>query len=89
MKIEIEKPTTELLESKGVLSWPVWEKEISRFDWHYDSTEECYLLEGEVVVETEDGKRVEFGGGDFVTFPKGLSCVWDVKVPVKKHYNFR
>ena len=75
MKIEIEKPTTEHLESKGVLSWPIWEKEISRFDWHYDSTEECYLLEGEVVVETEDGKRVEFGEGDFVTFPKGLSCV--------------
>ncbi len=26
--------------------------------------------------------------GDYVTFPKGLSCVWDVKEPVKKHYNF-
>ncbi len=31
----------------------------------------------------------EFGKGDFVTFPKGLSCVWDIKEPVKKHYNFR
>jgi uncharacterized cupin superfamily protein len=89
MKIEIEKPTTEHLEKKGVSSWPIWEKEISRFDWHYDSTEECYLLEGDVVVETEDGEQVKFGKGDFVTFPKGLSCTWDVKVPVKKHYNFR
>jgi uncharacterized cupin superfamily protein len=89
MKIEIEKPTTEHLERKGVSSWPIWEKEISRFDWHYDSTEECYLLEGDVVVETEDGEQVKFGKGDFVTFPKGLSCIWDVKVPVKKHYNFR
>jgi len=89
MKIEIEKPTTEHLEKKGVSSWPIWEKEISRFDWRYDSTEECYLLEGEVVVETEDGEQVKFGKGDFVTFPKGLSCIWDVKVPVKKHYNFR
>jgi uncharacterized cupin superfamily protein len=89
MKIEIEKPTAEHLERKGVSSWPIWEKEISRFDWHYDSTEECYLLEGEVVVEAEDGEQVKFGKGDFVTFPKGLSCTWDVKVPVKKHYNFR
>jgi uncharacterized cupin superfamily protein len=65
MKIEIEKPTTEHLEKKSVSSWPIWEKEISRFDWRYDSTEECYLLEGEVVVETEDGEQVKFGKGDF------------------------
>ena len=73
MKIEVKKPTEENLESKNVTSWPIWEKEVSRFDWHYDSIEECYLLEGEVVVETEDGNSVEFKKGDFVTFPKGLS----------------
>ena len=89
MKIEVEKPTEDYLETKGVSSWPIWEKEVSRFDWHYDSIEECYLLEGEVVVETEDGQKVEFGKGDFVTFPKGLSCIWDIKERVKKHYNFR
>ena len=89
MRIEIEKPKKEHLEQKDVLSWPIWEKEISRFDWHYDSIEECYLLEGKVVVETQDGKKVEFGKGDFVTFPKGLSCIWDIKQPVRKHYNFK
>ena len=89
MKIEIMKPSDEELESKGVLSWPIWEKEVSRFDWHYDSTEDCYLLEGKVVVETEAGEAVSFEKGDFVTFPKGLSCIWDIKAPVKKHYNFR
>ena len=89
MKIQIKKPTREDMEKEGVMSWPIWQKEVSRFDWHYDETEECYLLEGKVVVETEDGQQVKFGKGDFVTFPKGLSCVWDVKEPVKKHYNFR
>lgn len=89
MKIKVEKPTEDSLKSKDVSSWPIWEKEVSRFDWQYDSTEECYLLEGEVIVETEDGKSVKFGQGDFVTFPKGLSCVWDVKQAVKKHYNFK
>jgi uncharacterized cupin superfamily protein len=89
MKIEIKKPTNKDLETKDILSWPIWEKEVSRFDWHYDSTEECYLLEGKVTVETKDGKTVEFGKGDFVTFPKGLSCVWDIKEPVRKHYNFK
>ena len=89
MKIEIRKPKKEDIEKEGVMSWPIWEKEISRFDWHYDETEECYLLEGKAEVETDDGEKVQFGKGDFVTFPKGLSCVWEIKEPVKKHYNFR
>jgi uncharacterized cupin superfamily protein len=89
MKISVKKPTDKDLESMGVSSWPIWEKEISRFDWHYDSIEECYLLEGKVVVQTEVGDQVKFGKGDFVTFPKGMSCHWDIKVPVKKHYNFK
>ncbi len=89
MKIEIQKLNESELEKRNIDSWPIWEKETSRFDWHYDTIEECYLLEGTVVVETSDGEKVEFGKGDFVTFPKGLSCVWDVKQPVKKHYNFK
>ncbi len=89
MKIKIEKPDAEELQKRKTFTWPVWEKEVSRFDWHYDSTEECFLLEGSVVVETPDGGKVEFGKGDFVTFPKGLSCTWEVKQPVRKHYNFK
>jgi len=89
MRIEVRKPNKEDLERRGVLSWPIWEKGVSRFDWYYDNIEECYLLEGKVVVETEDGDKVEFGKGDFVTFPRGLSCIWDIKEPVKKHYNLR
>ncbi|MDP3731964.1 MAG: cupin domain-containing protein [Candidatus Omnitrophota bacterium] len=73
----------------GVFGWPIWEKEVSRFPWSYDSIEECYFLEGKVTVETRNGKSVSFGKGDFVTFPKSLSCTWNVKAPVRKHYNFR
>ncbi len=87
--IKAEKLNKDELEKKGIFSWPIWEKEISRFDWSYDEIEECYFLEGKVVVETKDGKKVSFGKGDFVTFPKGLSCAWDIKEPVKKHYNFK
>jgi hypothetical protein len=87
MDIKIDRPTEQYLQDQKVRSWGIWEKEISRFDWYYDETEECYLLEGRVVVETQGGK-VEFGAGDFVTFPAGLSCTWDIKEPVRKHYNF-
>ena len=80
----------ERLKRMGVFSWPIWEKEVSTFDWHYDETETCYILEGKVRVEPkgEAGKPVEFGPGDLVKFPRGLDCVWKVEKPVKKHYNF-
>ena len=89
MEIKVQKLSDEQLKKMGVFNWPIWTKEVSRFDWSYDSVEECLLLEGQVTVETEDGKSVSFGKGDFVTFPEGLSCTWNVKKPVKKHYNFK
>ncbi|MFC1674475.1 cupin domain-containing protein [Candidatus Omnitrophota bacterium] len=89
MEIRIAKLSQDEIKKRGITDWPIWEKEVSRFDWQYDSIEECYLLEGEVSVETKDGKKVTFGQGDFVIFPKGLSCVWDIKKPVRKHYNFK
>ncbi len=89
MEIKVEKLSKQELDKIGVFSWPIWTKEISRFDWQYDSIEECYFLNGKVTVESSDGKKVSFGKGDFVTFPKGLSCIWDIKEPVKKHYNFK
>ena len=88
-EIIIKKLSQEEIEKKGLKSWPIWEKEISRFEWYYDDIEECYILEGKVTVETENGGKIEFGKGDFVTFPKGLSCVWDIKEAVRKHYNFK
>jgi uncharacterized cupin superfamily protein len=89
MDIRVVKPKDEELKERNVEAWPIWEKEVSRFDWHYDATEECFILEGRVTVETPDGKKVEIGKGDFVTFPRGLDCVWDVKEPIRKHYTFR
>lgn len=85
--IKVEKLNAEQLKSLGVFSWPIWEKETSRFDWHYDTVEKCLFLDGDVVVETKEG-NVQMKKGDFVTFPKGLTCVWDIKQPVRKHYNF-
>ncbi len=88
MEIKVEKLTPEQVTDRGIASWPIWAREASRFEWFYNQTEECLLLEGRVVVET-GGQKMEVGQGDFVTFPKGLACVWDIKEPVRKHYNLR
>ncbi len=89
MEIKVQKLSNERLREMGVFGWPIWSKEVSRFPWSYDGAEECYFLEGDVTVETKDGKSVNFGKGDFVSFPKGLSCTWIIRKPVKKHYNFK
>ena len=86
MQIIVKKPTE--AERNQLLSLGTWSCGVSTFDWHYDSEEVCLLVKGQVTV-TYDGGSVSFGAGDMVTFPKGLSCVWDVTEPVLKHYLFR
>ncbi|AEJ61804.1 protein of unknown function DUF861 cupin_3 [Spirochaeta thermophila DSM 6578] len=86
MEIEVKRLTEEEIERRGIRSWPVWSCGVERFPWIYDEDEECLILEGRVIVETPDGKKVEIKAGDFVRFPKGLSCIWDVKEPIRKHY---
>jgi len=85
MQIKVRKPTEE--EKKEFFKKPTWGCEVSEFDWYYDDREQCILTEGEVTVEY-NGTSVSFGAGDFVEFPKGLSCVWKVTKPVRKHYQF-
>ncbi|MDP2652989.1 MAG: cupin domain-containing protein [Candidatus Omnitrophota bacterium] len=67
--------------------WSVWECKPSTFDWHYDRTERAFLYEGKVKVSA-GGEQVELKAGDFVTFPKGLSCTWDITETIRKVYKF-
>ncbi len=84
----IKNPDKASLEKDGVFNWPVWEKEVSEFPWTYDTAETCYFLEGEVIVTPNGGSPVSMGKGDLVTFPGGMSCIWEISRNVKKHYNF-
>jgi hypothetical protein len=88
MKIEVKKPTQEELKQLNVDSWSPWSCEVSEFDWEYDSNERCYILEGKVIVRTEDGEEVEINKGDLVLFPRGLKCRWKVLEPIRKVYRF-
>ena len=85
--ISIEQPDAARLKALGVSGWPIWTKAPSTFEWSYDQAEQCYFLEGRVEVRTAQG-AVRIGRGDFVTFPKGLSCTWRVLEAVRKHYRF-
>lgn len=82
------QPSEARLAELGVKSWGIWTKEASTFPWYYDMQETCYFLEGEVIVTPENGEPVAMGKGDLVTFAEGLSCTWEIKQAVKKHYSF-
>ena len=86
--VVVSKPTE--TEADQCKNWPIWTCQQSKFDWDYTQSETCLVLEGEVTVtdRPEGEDSVSFGPGDFVVFPVGLKCIWDVKGAVKKHYNF-
>ncbi|MGI2907015.1 cupin domain-containing protein [Tolypothrix sp. VBCCA 56010] len=89
MEIKIEhQPSLEHLHNLGVFAWDIWEKEISKFPWTYDSQETCYFLAGNVIVTPDGGQPVKMGQGDLVIFPAGMSCMWEITSDVKKHYFF-
>ncbi len=81
-------PDEARLASLGVRRWPIWTKEVSVFAWTYDEPETCFFLAGDVVVTPDGGDGVRVGAGDLVTFPSGMSCTWDVRAAVRKHYRF-
>ncbi|GIL92292.1 hypothetical protein Vretifemale_19833, partial [Volvox reticuliferus] len=82
------QPAEDVIKAKGVRSWPTWGCGVSKFPWTYKENETCYILEGKVVVTPDGGEAVEINAGDLAIFPAGMSCIWDVKAPIDKHYNF-
>ncbi len=86
--IEISRPDEELINKMGIRSWPIWEKEVSTFPWHYDEKETCLIIEGQIRVTPENGEAVNITPGDLVVFPANMSCTWQISSPVRKHYKF-
>ncbi|XP_057534548.1 uncharacterized protein LOC130812919 [Amaranthus tricolor] len=98
MGIIVEKnPSKSRLAELGITSWPKWACAAGKYKLRYDAEETCYLVKGKVRAypkrkggqSTESTTSyVEFGAGDLVTFPQGLSCTWDVSLAVDKFYTF-
>ena len=87
--IKVERPDEKKLEVLGVMSWSVWEKEVSEFPWEYDMEEVCYILSGEATITPEEGDPVTIRRGDLVTFARSMKCRWNIHSAIRKHYDFR
>ena len=73
---------------KDYTDWSIWECPPRKFDWKYDQEEHCFIFQGNVIVKT-DTESVYLSSGDYVIFPKGLKCYWEVKKALKKYYKFK
>lgn len=82
-------PSKFSLKKHRVEKWETWSKEISVFPWHFNEQETIYMVEGEVIVTPDGGSPVKISKGDFAIFPEGMSCIWDVRQPVLKHYQLK
>ncbi|AES81661.1 putative rmlC-like jelly roll protein [Medicago truncatula] len=90
LRITIERnPSQSRLAELNIKCWPKWGCSPGKYQLKFDAEETCYLLKGKVKAYTKGSSDfVEFGAGDLVTIPKGLSCTWDVSVAVDKYYKF-
>ncbi|PON54578.1 RmlC-like cupins superfamily protein [Trema orientale] len=92
LRIIVEKnPSEARLSELNIKCWPKWGCSPGKYQLKFDAEETCYLLKGKVKAYpkgSSSSEFVEFGAGDLVTIPKGLSCTWDVSVAVDKYYKF-
>ncbi|XP_028758268.1 uncharacterized protein LOC114735125 isoform X2 [Neltuma alba] len=90
LKIIVERnPPQARLATLNVTCWPKWGCSPGKYQLKFDAEETCYLLKGKVKAYPKGSSEfVEFGAGDLVIIPKGLSCTWDVSLAVDKYYKF-
>lgn len=62
----------------------VWECTEGRFNWHYSCDETILILEGSIILESDDLPPTRYGVGDVILFRKGAHARWHVERRVKK-----
>lgn len=88
--IVVTQPTPAEVDKMQIKSWSTWGCGESKFPWSYSETETAYMLKGLVTVIPDDTTlpAVTLKRGDLAVFPAGMSCTWDVKDAISKHYKF-
>jgi uncharacterized cupin superfamily protein len=62
----------------------VWECTAGKFNWYYDFDETILILEGSIVIESDDMPPTRYGAGDVIFFRNGAHAKWHVENYVRK-----
>ena len=87
-EIIVKQLSEDEIQERGIRSWSTWSCDKSEFPWEYSEKESCYILEGQVDVTVENGETISITAGDYVEFPRGLKCRWNVHQAIYKHFLF-
>jgi len=63
-----------------------WSSSVGKWRVNYSEHEFCHLLEGRVILESDDGQASHFGPGDAWVIPAGFSGTWETVEPARKRY---
>ena len=61
-----------------------WECTAGKFNWYYDFDETILILEGSIVIESDDLPPTRYGAGDVIFFKHGAHAKWHVEKYVRK-----
>ena len=87
MKILIKSPcSASVIIQYGIKNWPIGEYEPSIFQYKYNEKEICLIIEGQAIIKSLEGATYNIKSGDFIAFPAGFSCEWEIIRKIKKHY---
>jgi uncharacterized protein len=70
----------------GKFSAGIWSGAPGRWRVAYTEHELCHLIEGEVVLEGDDGSVARYRAGDSFVVPAGFTGVWEVVTAARKLY---
>ena len=75
-------------DASGQFNAGIWSGEPGAWRVRYAPHEEefCVLLEGEVTLHGDDGRRVQLRAGDAFVVPGGFEGIWENHTRVRKHY---
>lgn len=64
----------------------IWESEPGKWRVVFSESEFCHLLEGVIIVHSDDGSERTFRAGDAFVSPAGFTGTWEVTERAKKYY---
>jgi uncharacterized cupin superfamily protein len=73
----------------GAATTGIWSCTEGKFNWYYDIDETIVILEGSILLESEDMPLMRYGVGDVIFFRQGAHAKWHVEGYVKKLWFLR
>ena len=68
----------------GTCTLATWDCTAGTFHWYFNIEETIHILEGEVLVQGEDGRHALLRAGDVAVMPANTWMVWHVERYVRK-----